>query len=1346
MTDPEAGGGRPPEQQPPVDPQAAAEMARKLAEVEKRIRDSVKSRDEQRLAQIGNQVAEATEAAIGQIAALDADEGKVKAELQKVDENVDQKSSLKGNATTSYEYVRALYDEFSANPQELISLTVRDIPVESNKKIFSAIFSDIKKDLITPETAPFINKIITKALGGRISEPIYALSISEFASLESLNRGMYLEVIKVLRKGYPNGKQDAVDKEVVKLNELIEARKQNKAPLTSLDAQIQDPRAARNGRARGNREELSKEEYSELLTLQNKLKSALSGVTSVPDATKHFADMLDLVYMGINTMERDDPAIARAVEAIKNDPAFKAAFTDADWTRMQKLIDKEGLVQQMGQYELQMSGMYDVAERIQSLKYSNVFSKLINHDGTWNRQGMDELRRDIQSIVNELFKGVAADPFSPFQEAFNPQQEGIMFRYLRRTLLQFANAPEFMEMYDQLAAQQGFDTNPQFQRERLRIQNSFQDLFAQLSNRMSLTLYYTKEAHDNAQQESIPDDARSRIMSKMTLPEIYRLHEDPVLRTAAALLPTYHQYRFAANNNQIPKGYYAQGQRGEDQSHVARDYLPDREMFVRDFQYIIRRAQAWDRRRHPGQARAFSETRQLSDWEFETATPVAEWINRVITQESMEVYANTIPYGGQGTGEMYDTMHMFDDLWRLNPSAGWSYQRGGPDVKSTIPVLKGIRLSPEAEYNYDSKTGILTPRKEYNAKDVYDEAMDRVIRAVPEGEAELRDKLQRKTYEHSITYLDYIRGLVGSKNWKKEGGYGIMRSLQGKFARDILSISDAEWQANFSHFGEKPSDLDGNREFTEYWLERQAGYFSKYYVVGDWAGDAAGAHLQELFVQQTGLNPKIDKFAWEEFKGRYDGGGSKYEHVMKINPSRGTDGNIETDLSFATYKEYRQRSEMARLFHEGLRKEPLVFFNTLTQLVPQLAEGTVKVTLSTGEEKDIPAAEFYFGDTYAEHDPRHPERRVLSDNAIEMRRKVRKDVLVMFGEENVPHIQKIMGFYDQAYKQFGGTEGTDQDKKNRAHQALYRTFTSASLIARGEGTDVMADYFVTDDEIAQRGSMTAEEQQDLDMRIKARELYKNFVVPITELGGRSEQEERMVFGGKGGEHTADVGDQRSLFHRFSRSWYGLKNCPYPPPFYIDTRGVITERPLNENAPARRQGDQTDFFNTIKEDLANFESKMKEWALAGDPASGIDGMRSFRAEIHKKLKTDDGKAKDLVKQLTIVWYKFGEQVGSGRVFPFDIIKEFEDSGKGAMSKIKFGKTANSLSPSDMRDDIEWLSDNGYITESQFKEIQDLMQLEDLRIWGTDIIPSVVFALIMYLLASFIQDAAKEASES
>jgi hypothetical protein len=1338
MTDPNVSGGRSPEQQPtesqpPVDPQAAAEMARKLADMERKVRDTVRGKDQQKLAQIRNQVAEATETAIAQIVALEADEGKVKAELQKVDRDVDQKSSFKGNVLTTYEYVRALYDEFSANSQELVNLTVRDIPVESNKRIFTALFTDLKKDLITPATAPFINKILNKAMGGRIAEPLSALSVSEFASLESLDRGMFLEIVKVLKKGYPSGKQEVADRELVKLHDLIEARKQNKVPLTSLDAQIQESRAART-RTRGNRQELSKEEFSELLTLQNKLKSALSKVASVPDATKHFADMLDLAYTGIKTMERDDPAIARIVETIKNDSAFKAAFTDADWDRMQQLIDKEGLVQQIGQYELEMSGMYDVAERIQSLKYSNVFGKLINTDGTWNRQGMDELRRDIQSIVNELFKGVATDPFSPFQEAFNPQQEGIMFRYLRRTLLQFANAPEFMEMYDELAVREGFNTKPDFQQQRKRIQNSFKDLFSQLSNRMSLTLFYIREAHDTAQQESIPDDARARIMSKMTLSEIYRLHEDPVLRVAAALLPTYHLYRFAANGNQIPKGYYAKGQRNEeDQSHVSRDYLPDREMFVQDLQYIIRRAQAWDRRHHPGQARAFSETRHISDWEFETVTPIAELVTRLLTEEDKEVWANTIPYGAQQTEHPYDTMPRFRELLPFNPSIDWAIQRGGPDVESTIPGLKGLRLATDAEYNYDTRTGRLIPRKEFDPEEVYDEAMKLVVRAIPESEAELRENLRRKVYEHSIAYLDYIRGLLGSNNWKHEGGYGIMRSLEAKFRRDMLAQGVV-------------AELYDDRKVTEEWLEKTAGYFSKYYMVDTWAGDAADAHLLELFRQKKNLSPndKVDptvvhKFEWEEFKSRYDGGARKYKHVMKINPTRGTDGEIETDLSFATYKKYRQRSEMARLFHEGLRKEPLVFFNTLTQLIPQLAEGTVKVTMRNGEEKEISAAEFYFDEAYAEH--------VLSDSAIEKRRKVRKSVLVMFGQENVPHIQKIMRFYEEAYRQFSGTEGTDQDKKNRAHQALYRTFTSASLIARGEGTDVKADYFATEDEIAQKGNMTAEEQQDLEMRIKAKKLYQDFVVSIIELGGHSEQDKLKVFGGKGREHTADVGDQRSLFHRFCRSWYDLKNCPYPPPFYIDTRGVITERPLNEDAPARRLGDQTEFYNIIKEDLSNFESKIKEWALASDATSGIDIMRSFRSELYSKAKlVDKGKAQDLVKQMTILWYKFGEQAGSGRIFPFDIIQELLRGKKGSMSKIKYGRSANSLSPSDMRTDLEWLLDNGCISEAQFREIQDLMQLEDLRIWGTDIIPSVAFALLLALLAIYISQALKEASES
>ncbi|MFW5703629.1 MAG: hypothetical protein ACOCXQ_02240 [Patescibacteria group bacterium] len=1255
-----------------------------------------------------------------------------------------------------------------------------------NKYILLELIGRINLDSLNIEVIPYVFSLFSKAIKNKIKNPLKdAITETRLVRIANLSPTLYGTVVSVLTDAAVKEK-NMEEKVVQEWRQRVDTRAnqqsstppvQNPAdqgapdPLDDLFnmEEFEDfgPASLVSGASRRelqSQKTLSGQELAEvdnaLRDIQKKVTEYLDPSGAQPYDFDDFQKVLDYYYFGPSKFEElNGPESLQRVKQIFSSPGINLPRP----SDIQPMLDQRGFFLGLLQ-NAQYNGMVESAQDVVDLlNPSLIYTKLVNADGTWNDVGSDELRRDIIKAVNSLFRGATSDPFSEFKQNFNPQMEGMILRQIQATILRFGNDPIFSMVTRKKLEAAGAPPEV-VKREENIARNRFKSYFTEVTGRINLIQFLTQQAHDTSLVSEVTSKQRAELFDQFKESDIRNLlDKERLLQETESLVGLNDAWNSAENFNVIPERYGTSAEIVVDGTNIKKKENPDRRNFTDRVRKIVNMVQAYGKGKinsgtmfpagcDDNMRRAILEgfflDREFSDWEFDSVTPIAEWVSRIITDETSMYLALTDVRGSprlpQDDRELPSTFGSFKasaEITRHRAGNAWGFGRGLTEagtgdifVEYPLPTTHAITVETDMQQLEEKRRPEWWWRKERNIAQEREEYINRNIYGIPDSEETMARRLKEGFFDSNRSMLDLYEGILFSKNWKYEGGYGINPNLIKYFEYE----TGLDWDT-------------ADRADRMKWVTEQSGFGSQYYFLKDFVSEDLKGYAGRLL----GLDPSIHSKQLGELMGQRSG---KAFLDVKI----GAMDKMVTETEFTNRLTESRRADM---IYEGLKKQPIVFLTHLIQTIPELADGEIEVTFSDPNQakETVKASDFYFSERFR---PGPNGQKMVSDKQEEQRRKVYNNARIYFGEQNIPHIRHLMDFFHGAYQEFGefsnGTEPSQSpttpmlmDRKKEAFDNLFVYVNGASVIARLEGTDIKPEYIITDEEYAQRGnpSISQEEREDIEKRMKTRNLLfgsdNSLITHFTNYVDH--QGEEQVFGDKDVSklpegQTMHIGDNTSFFHRYSKSWYDLKNIQYDPMFYRSTYGVITPYPQNNDSPKRREEDKGATMEILGTKIEEFENAIASFVtnVGADDEGAVSEVFKVQEQIYQDLrKVDAPNARAINKNLTLQFFKAAEGVATGKPFPFDFLRMFMLGKKGSWLKGDYNKAnLRTLSTEQQKNYLVRMVDSKMITKDQAKDIEKIMQIETKRYWITDLLPGVVITIMAFAMYQYIKQALEE----
>lgn len=1253
-----------------------------------------------------------------------------------------------------------------------------------SKYVFNKMLERIKLDTLNIEVLPYVFALLVKAMKNEISgKNIFdILSRAKLLKVASYNKQLFDTLLSIIYDAAVEEGNVEVKKATNWRNDLVLLQSQSN-PDAIAQRRGMDPMDMMGG------EKLSREKVEQI---DKKIRAIVNKINAkYPGLGNYY---IEFISNGADDFETLYGSERRAeMEQINSDASFLA--TIPEMSSIADDLNQKGYFQGLLQ-AARYNGMIDEAEEVMRLINPNmIFQNLITPEGMWNHFGADDFKRKMGEFINGLFRNALSNPYADFRENFNPGMEGMILNQTRTYIFKLASDSLLPNAYEDLLRRRRDDpgspddvkaylTEDKIQELKEAYRRAFRSYFNDLGREINQQYRLTELSHNTRRQSEVDSKQRQEYHDQFKLSEMRNiLRGKPLLQEAEWVYPLSHAWRAAENNNFIPDGYQDPQEVIDPVTGLKTQENVDLRRFMRNMQRMIHRVRQYKLRERGAMLQQLQELRQqgktkeaselqdriarfyidrendIPESEFTTVVPIAEFFNRILTDEENMYMGRTLVYGSAKALEDRSQPNFFASGWRQGEAARasseffWSVGRGRHYVESPVANMQAATWVDDMQKAYDEQAPRILPmgvQTMFSVKREWDKMVDEVRKGQPMDEKTIQKRLENSFYDTHKSMRQHYEELLFVQNWKYEGGYGYTQ-LKIHFEE----VAGKSWGA-------------ATREEQDAYIEKFAGFGTKFAFLKEHAGGDKAAYLARVW----GMDPDSSEFAAR--LGQYNGleksrsfGDSlkltlglegatkkkdKFQRFIPVVLRRKGGRDHHLKVSNSEFNSIRLEAERAKLSYEALLKQPVVFLTHMVQMMPEIADGYVQVRdKNSGNAVEIPAAQFYL-------DFDIENKYAISDGQRTQLQKTHNEVRYMFGEQNIPHISKMMSFFQDAYTEFADSGEPPLRGKSRAFDALFSYGNAASTIARLEGTEILPEYIISDQEIAEYranpGNFSEEDRIDIEDRIKVRKLlFHSENAIITHLKSYVESEGmENVFGDNGVPVSGDMrlGDSGGFFQRFVKTWYGIKNIQYDPLFYRSTYGVITPYPQSNDVGKRREGDKGVLQETILGNREKFEGAVVNFVNGegGEEDSAINAVFDAQAELFNTLwKVDKGKAQHAMKIYTIDFFKYSKGAAMGLPFPFDMFMSFILGKQGSTAKHDLGMSnLRSLNDDQMTDYIERMVLNDYITKEQAQEIRIIMQLEKERFVMTSMVPTLAIAIIVITLTKFFQEAVKENSTS
>ncbi len=1052
-----------------------------------------------------------------------------------------------------------------------------------------------------------------------------------------------------------------------------------------------------NAELDANRLQIRAIEQNEQLSKEAR-KAQIDGLSSTQDEkSEELRQLTDEVNGALNYLLTGEfPGEPFADEtAVKNFIKDRLKInSDYELEKVQRFM-QEGTGTLDGSYE----GYQDLAAKVnRDYTVEAIRSKIIIN-GRIDIDAVKKLQAEIEDDLGVLFETLYNSPKGSFEESFSSYSEGQMLRKITQHL--------------RVQLNRILNEEPD-QKKRSKFKEIFNDMIiSPIQRRPALE----RIVHQYQQVGATIDLEKLRdILKTYNITSLQEFYNDDLTATINDLMPSFIQYLFVQNGNDMINNFF---QLVQEEESIDKDLIFDVDKNVNNKE---------NKKDRKSKKFVLKYREQCIDYMYEVINQVhkakgntdeisKDRINARFSRAYLDNFLLTL----RGIKVMSKANPMFEKFGDLpfdklitgifNPLAGWGkfghrgrgHQESGDAETTEFSGMNNFSFNEIALHDFIKKYGDTFDN--FHPAQMKKEGDKRVMYRIFPGNKQLMEDLRTGRWDAYYTMDEVYKGMVfgnviDQAGWpfagfnnktikrlsldymKDENGNGIeygnltrkqKLELKYKTSGVVTAFWDVEGFANedtanmfVQHlFDEKVRAIDKEKHLRD--AETKKGRP----LTQEEKNDVIRAEIMKI------KDGEFNNMDWLKKMGEYTKEDKRFDKIFDVK----IEGK-DTKVAFREYRMHRINSLKGEVFHQLLLKDPNAWLAEMVQTYPELSEGTVSYKDNNGESKSATASEFYFNlstipDTDISEDDKVKRDRFRFKILTKFRGKEESDYL-----SNVPHLKKIMDFYTNLYDKVGSKADKDKTPKEFALLQLSTDLSIARQRAVQNNEAQIKDEYVTDDTIR-------------NMMFGADGLISYF---DNMVGGDDTEKRKKYFG----DGEQDLGEVNGFYQRWSFSKEQDNQSTILPEGDTNMKYLLED---NENPQAldRRLGTDMAFVKA-QEVLNKVPGVCKK---AGD-AKDIDGWFGVIEELHKEMTViaDEDQAKEqkyqqLLYQTICNWFSMDSDVEKFFTGAFAQMKLGTDV---AMATLKSNNMSKFLLDQDLRRQyLILLLDKSYIKSSNYDAI-------------------------------------------